>query len=243
MNRKNIENHIIKDVISGLREFDCEKKADEMDSGIREVNLQFVIKDITNTFNFRFTKKNFLKCEIQSSISSKKIDSLIKGIDSNTLEEDGRWVILGFNLNSYFHPNNKESRARNLIWEGMYSSDIYLDKSGTSEKNLNKVSKIIFKEYINPFLIELLPKIDSLEKIESIINDEQNLIDDHNLIHLSCFFPYYSQLVVGLLLSQYLDMPNKHELSERYLNLSKSNEDNFGYSDLFAKLYEFYLST
>ena len=251
LNRLQIEKSIINELKKEICNDKVTFKGVKNDGSHHYYTFQFDFLDVYYVLTIRFFKSNYLKYDADVNIYSKEINALIKTISHNTqLRRDkhgndeietSEFSILIFRLDTYLHPDNAINVATSYKWNQMKSLSFYIDGKKmnkpfyedveVNEERITEVVNEIKVNFIDTIQNKIYPKADSIESIYTILNG--NIISE-DIPVLSVCYPYSQQLTMGFILVNYLNKPNKKELSEKYLKVVNNyGEDRYGYLALF----------
>ena len=243
MNRRQFEKRIITNINESLED-GLFKKGKSIDDASNHYYYFNASKgDIRYKQFIRFSKPNYLSYDSNVDVYSQEINNLILSIDPDTqiqrdnygylFSELGSYCILRFGLQHYTHPENRDL-LKKYRWKRTKINLKYVEKKSLTEGDVPKISKELYATFFRPVIDEIIPRTDTLEKIDAILNNLPELKEP--VIKppvLSVCFPYLQQLTMGLLVANYLDRPDKKELTEKYMELAKTYEnDRFGYLNL-----------
>jgi hypothetical protein len=201
--------------------------------------------DFVYHFSLRFYKPNFIKYNVNFSFSNNSISSLVQQINPQTLENNEEWIMCNMNLNDFLTESNKDSILHGFKWVGDGSLEAYVDNIPINKERLPIIAQEMYETFFKPVLFRIIPALNTLEKIDKILNNLPELRQNNSELPLltSLWHPHSHQLVLGVILANYLNRPDKLQITDKYLKLAEEyGEDDYGYINLLHDAVKYFRS-
>ncbi len=251
MTKKKIEAEILKQMLPHMETigFIYEENKRELTNSYYYFNKNQ--GEFTYRLCLRFMKSHYIKCDAVLTLYNKQISALIKEIDPSCtilqytqggLEdfESEDYTIFRFNLNAYLDPRNSDEIEQGYQWVRVYEIDFYVDDK--EPVNYEAKANQLLETYFIPVIHKILPRTNQLKELDAILNNFDELRSEKlEPPVVSACFPSAQQYVMGLILANHLDRPDKAELTAKYVALANEyGEDSFGYLNLLYKAAEYF---
>lgn len=250
MTRKQLEKKIVTSISLWNGEYQMKK---EETSNRSQHFYFFEIKKNNMTYEqiLRFVRPHFICYDSTIYAHNEEIDKLILKIDpfieirryyaGVPFFEKQSFSIFGLSLHHYMAPENA-NRRESFEWNKMFLADTCIRKENITIKDTPDITQDVVNTFFRPVIEEIIPKTDSLDKIDSFLNDLPELKKSGvEPPIVSAFYPYQQQIVMGLILANYLERADRKELTEKYLELASNyKEDASGYIDLLYKAADYF---